>query len=189
MKKLTIGIALSLVSTFSMAAQECHVDFSKSAPNIRYEFNDNGTIKDKVTGLTWMRCAVGQEWNAEQATCTGNATGMFWQAALNEVVSINQSESHKLHQFGGKQKWRMPNIKELVSLAEFSCRTPALNTKAFRGAFDARTDDADLTSYLWSNHHLPDTQRIMTFDTRNAQVFSYGMSQAKLGVLLVADEE
>ena len=188
MKKFSIGLALTLASTLSMAAQECHVDFSKSTPNIRYEFNDNGTVKDKITGLTWMRCAVGQKWNAAQETCTGDATGMFWQAALNEVESINQSESHALHKFGDKQKWRMPNIKELVSLAEFSCRTPAMNIKAFSGAFDTHTSDADLTSYIWSNHHLPGATTIMTFDTRNAQVFSYGAAQAKLGVLLVADE-
>lgn len=97
MKKFSIGLALALTSTVTMAAQECHLDFSKSAPNIRYEFNDNGTVQDKITGLTWMRCAVGQQWNATQQTCTGDATGMFWQAALNEVESINQSESHALH--------------------------------------------------------------------------------------------
>ncbi|WP_159650796.1 Lcl C-terminal domain-containing protein [Vibrio atypicus] len=189
MKKLTIGLALTVISTFSMAAQECSIEFSKSAPNIRYTFNDNGTIKDKVTGLTWMRCPLGQTWNAAQNSCTGKPTGMFWQAALSEVQSINDSESHSLHQFAGKEKWRMPNIKELVSLAEYSCRTPALNAKAFNGAYTSRTIDGDVTAYVWSNNHFPESSNIMVFDTRNAETYAYEMTSAKLSVLLVAEEQ
>lgn len=188
MKILTIGLALTLASTLSMAAQDCSLEFSKSAPNIRYTFNDNGTVKDKITGLTWMRCPLGQTWNASQNACGGEATGMFWQAALTEVQAINTTESHALHQFAGHQKWRMPNIKELFSLAETSCRTPALNTKAFSGAFTTATTDGDVRAYVWSSNHFPASSNIMVFDTRNAETYAYGATSGKFSVLLVAED-
>lgn len=187
MKKFIAGTALALLSTFTMAAQECSLEFSKSAPNLRYVFNDNGTVRDKITGLTWMRCPIGQTWNEKASTCTGESTGMFWQAALSEVEAINQSENHKLHQFGGVEKWRMPNIKELYSLSEVSCRTPSLNRKAFSGAFTTTTLDGDVRALVWSNTHKPGSDSVFVVDTRNAEIFDYAITSGKFSVLLVAE--
>jgi hypothetical protein len=34
-----------------------------------YSDNGDGTVTDPTTGLTWMRCSMGQTWNG--TTCTG----------------------------------------------------------------------------------------------------------------------
>ncbi|EGA72107.1 hypothetical protein VISI1226_04864 [Vibrio sinaloensis DSM 21326] len=186
MKKFTLGLALTLVSSVSIAAQECSIDIAKTAPNIRYVFNDNGTVKDKVTGLTWMRCPLGQTWNSAQSTCTGEADGMFWQSALSAAQDINTSATNPLHQFAGVAKWRLPNIKEVYSLSEFACYTPALNSKAFSGAF--LQPSGDLRTFVWSNTHDAATMNVYAMDTRNSEIYSYAPSGHKFGVLLVADQ-
>ena len=37
-----------------------------------YAINNDGTVTDPTTGLTWMRCAMGQSWNG--TTCTGTGS-------------------------------------------------------------------------------------------------------------------
>ena len=63
--------------------------------------NNDGTVTDPNTGLTWMRCAMGQTWDG--STCTGTAsTYTFDQAnALSGTVT-----------FAGQNDWRIPNIRE-----------------------------------------------------------------------------
>ncbi|TOO93892.1 HutR like protein, partial [Vibrio parahaemolyticus] len=46
MKKLITALSLVLVSYASMAAQECSLDFVKSAPNSRYLYSDLGVVTD-----------------------------------------------------------------------------------------------------------------------------------------------
>ncbi|GAA5644634.1 DUF1566 domain-containing protein [Vibrio proteolyticus] len=193
MKKLTTSILLSLMPIVGMAGQQCSIDLQKSAPNVRYAFNSNGTIKDKVTGLTWMRCPLGKKWNSTNQRCDGEGTGMFWQAALNEVQSINQSQNHALYHFAGKSEWRMPSVKELMTLAEHACMKPALNSKAFANAFPYSTNEegygaGDVRSYVWSNSHIQSTSEIILFDVRNAEVVSYGPTMLEASVLLVSDQ-
>lgn len=50
MKKLIPVLSLALVSQMAFAAQECSVDFSKSAPNTRYTYSDAGIVTDLKTG-------------------------------------------------------------------------------------------------------------------------------------------
>lgn len=63
MKKLITALSLVLVSYASMAAQECSLEFVKSAPNSRYLYSDLGVVTDLKTGLSWMRCPVGMTWD------------------------------------------------------------------------------------------------------------------------------
>ena len=46
MKSLKLCTLLYLIPMSAMAAQECSQNMTKSAPNARYEFNNNGTIKE-----------------------------------------------------------------------------------------------------------------------------------------------
>ncbi|MCG7586565.1 DUF1566 domain-containing protein [Photobacterium sp. OFAV2-7] len=188
MKKQILGLLLALLPVTGMAAQECSITAGKSVPNVRYQFNDIGTVKDRISGLTWMRCPLGKTWNNTSQICEGEGSTVFWQAALNDVQAINSSESHELYHFGGKSKWRLPNIKELASLTEHGCRAPSLNGKAFNGAFPYQTSDGSLKAYIWSNTPNHDGSKVLTYDTVNGEIYERGVSEIAISVLLVSDE-
>jgi|GEM_PF-1221132 Protein of unknown function (DUF1566). len=87
-------------------------------------FTDNGdgtVVTDHATGLMWMQCSIGQS----GANCTGTATGMNWQAALQEVDDANTAA-----QFGYTD-WRLPNIKELQTLLKRDESGMLINGTAF----------------------------------------------------------
>lgn len=72
-------------------------------------------VTDQRTGLTWARCSVGQSWSG--SACTGTATTMTHEAAMAHAQ--------------GQSGWRMPNVKELASLADIGCANPAIDSVAF----------------------------------------------------------
>jgi len=50
MKHFIISL-LALVSV-SAIAQECAIDIARSAPDTRFTLNNEGSVKDQLTGLT-----------------------------------------------------------------------------------------------------------------------------------------
>ena len=68
----------------------------------------------------WMRCLVGQTWDG--GICNDIARAYTWQNALQAAHGFV---------FAGYSDWRMPNIKELVSIVEQACYDPAINTIVF----------------------------------------------------------
>lgn len=58
---------------------------------------------DRSTGLVWQRCALGQRWRADR--CAGQFESMGWHTALGRAQAF------------AAEGWRLPNIKELASLA------------------------------------------------------------------------
>ncbi|HFG1793859.1 Lcl C-terminal domain-containing protein [Vibrio cholerae] len=69
----------------------------------KYVVNPNGTVYDKETNLTWMRCSLGQSWDGK--TCTGEAKKYTWYDATKLT-----------YQFAGSTAWRVPTVEELDSL-------------------------------------------------------------------------
>lgn len=88
-----------------------------------YSDNLDGTVTDPTTGLTWMRCSMGQTWNG--TTCTGTAsTYTFDQAnALTGTVT-----------FAGQSDWRVPNIRELQSMLDRAA-SPPMDPVAFPSGY------------------------------------------------------
>jgi hypothetical protein len=78
-------------------------------------------VTDQRTGLTWQRCSAGQSWSG--STCTGTATGHTHEAALALAKAANPSQT--------ANGWRLPNVKELASLADKGCQSPAIDSTAF----------------------------------------------------------
>ncbi|SFR54017.1 DUF1566 domain-containing protein [Thiomicrospira sp. ALE5] len=70
-----------------------------------YVDNQDGTITDTKTNLTWMRCSLGQTWTG--TTCSGDASIHRWQAARDLA---------KESRFADKSDWRLPTVDELHSL-------------------------------------------------------------------------
>ncbi|WP_063660477.1 DUF1566 domain-containing protein [Aliivibrio fischeri] len=180
---------IAFISFFSITvvAQECNANLPRTAANNRYINLNSGIVIDNLTGLTWMRCPLGKQWNSTNKECRGATQTYFWQSALTMIASINdENGNHRLHKFAGIDKWRMPNIKELISLKEAACNSPAMNTKAFGSAFNY--DVGDLAGYIWSSTPVNTGNAIYSFDTPNGEVISYNPAQHQLSVLLVADQ-
>lgn len=62
-----------------------------------YRDNGDGTLTDQVTGLTWQQAH--------------NPVRLGWQAASDACRSLT---------LGGRDDWRLPEIKELYSIADFA---------------------------------------------------------------------
>jgi hypothetical protein len=77
-----------------------------------YVNNGNGTITDRATGLTW--------------TQNDNGDGVIWDEALSYCEALN---------LGGTGDWRLPNIKELQSIVDFSRSPDATNSPAIDPLF------------------------------------------------------
>ena len=75
-----------------------------------FDFTDNGdgTVTDNVTGLTW-----------EQSPNSGPSS---WPEAQEYCEALS---------LGGQDDWRMPSLKELFSISNFSAGWPYLDTTYF----------------------------------------------------------
>jgi hypothetical protein len=85
------------------------------------DFTDNGdgTITDNKTGLMWMK---------ETADNT-----MTWKDAFSYCENLD---------YAGYSDWRLPNIKELGSIVDYSAYNPAIDTNFFPDT---------MSSYYWSS--------------------------------------
>ncbi len=83
----------------------------------------NNVVNDAWTGLQWRRCEEGRTWNG--AACTGVAS----------TYSHEQALAHARDQSG----WRLPHIKELLSLVDLSVASGAsVDATAFPGSVASR---------------------------------------------------
>ena len=100
-----------------------------------YTDNQNGTITDNVTGLVWQK-DMGQK--------------LTFDEALQKVNSTNT---------GGYNDWRIPTIKELYSLMQFSgtvkgdkALTPFIDTTYFNQPIgDTSTKEREIDAQTWSS--------------------------------------
>jgi len=106
-----------LLLSFSCFSQSCIPILSEDK---NYINNLDGTTTDPSTGLMWQRCPIGTNW--ENGSCAGNPIPMDWQTALFE------SRKSRLL---GYSDWRLPNLKELLSIVDFNCDSPAINEQYF----------------------------------------------------------
>jgi hypothetical protein len=78
----------------------------------RFTDNGNGTVSDNQTGLIWLK----------NASCFGSQT---WSAALSSANTL-ASGACGLTDGSVAGAWRLPNIRELVSLIDYGRSSPAL---------------------------------------------------------------
>ena len=104
-----------------------------ATPASEFMGSSNGIVLDTRTGLSWMRCSLGQVWSG--SSCVGSAEYVSWGSALNAVQEMNAAGG-----FGGFSDWRVPNRNELASIIEWRCRFPSLNDLLFPDA---------PSSYFW----------------------------------------
>ena len=100
-----------------------------SSPSPRFTDNGDGTVTDNLTGLIWLKNA-----NVPNAK-------RDWATALSDVVELNTAGTMNGNNAGDTSKggshqidWRLPNVRELFSLIDFSQFNPALpNDHPFTG--------------------------------------------------------
>ena len=76
--------------------------------------NGDGTVTDSSTGLVWA------QYPAKDGS--GNSQTMTWQEALSHCEAS---------MLGGFPDWRLPTIKELLSIADYSKTGPVIDESAF----------------------------------------------------------
>jgi hypothetical protein len=116
---LALVAALLLLPPLA-AAQVCKDTIRPSTPDENFTLHGDGTVTHKTTGLTWMRCSLGQTWDAK--TCSGSAAVYTWGDALRAADA---------HELAGHTDWRLPNKNELESILEDRCHSPAVNAAVF----------------------------------------------------------
>jgi hypothetical protein len=82
--------------------------------------NGDGTITDTTSGLMWMKNDSGE--------------GLDWESALLYAESL---------EYAGYSDWKLPNVKELQSIVDYSGVYPAISKSYFN------TTDSD--AYFWSS--------------------------------------
>jgi hypothetical protein len=117
-------LLLLLISGNVVAEQTCDTsEFPLSTPTERFIDNGDGTVTDKVSGLMWMRCALGQEWSG--GGCTGTAQGFAWSAAGDAAAAVNEGGAYFF------SDWRVPGLRDLAMIAERECQDPRINLTVF----------------------------------------------------------
>ena len=81
-------------------------------PVPRFTDNGNGTVKDNLTGLIWLK----------NSNCFGART---WDQALTDANGL-ASPSCGLSDGSLAGHWRLPNVRELLSLIDFAAFSPAI---------------------------------------------------------------
>ncbi|MBF0552787.1 MAG: DUF1566 domain-containing protein, partial [Deltaproteobacteria bacterium] len=81
-------------------------------PNPRFTDNGNGTVTDNLTGLIWLK----------NADCFGRKS---WTDALSAAIGLSSGHCG-LTDDSKAGDWRLSNINELRSLADYNHFTPAL---------------------------------------------------------------
>ena len=115
------SILVLLLTAQSLVAQAACP--SPPPPGLASRFtvsSDGLEVTDNKTRLVWARCSVGQVWNG--ATCSGNVTPMGHTDAMGLGAQVTYSG------------WRLPSVKELVSLADSGCPTPSIDLTTFPNA-------------------------------------------------------
>lgn len=139
-------ISLLLMSSLPIYGQEC-------VGTIIQQFIDNGdgTVTHKKNGLMWKKCIEGYRWDKEKNTCERSNLVTFeytWGAALKYIKDLNETVG-----FANSFDWRMPNIKELATIGETQCFSPAINLTVFPNPIPATW------SFEWSSTPLINESR------------------------------
>ena len=115
-------------------------------PSPRFVDKGNGTIKDPLTGLIWLK----------NANCPGVARQ--WQQALDDILSLNTTgkmnniDCRDASGWRGSHRkdWRLPNIRELHSLVDFAFVGPAISNATGTGQGSSNDPFSNFQIPYWS---------------------------------------
>ena len=132
--RLLVFLLATLFIAGPTSAQTCNSAIIQSTPDSRFQNHSNGTVTDLQTGLMWKQCSQG----LSGIDCaSGTVITTTGDMALQQGESLNNGGG-----FAGYLDWRLPNRKELESLVEDACYSPAINVTLFPNTPD---------SFYWSS--------------------------------------
>ena len=120
MKHACLLIGLLILSQTAVS-QTCKDSIIASTPDNHFSVNGQ-EVTDLETGLIWQKCPLGQT----GSDCTGSPHTFNWATALRAAETEAQQTG---------KAWRLPNIKELFSIVEGKCHSPAINLTVFPSAY------------------------------------------------------
>ena len=110
-------------------------------PNPRFTDNSDGTVTDNLTGLVWL----------QNANCFG---GKFWSDALAEANQLANGACG-LTDGSTAGEWRLPNIRELLSLVHYGYEMPPLSNTAGSGKYSSGDPFIGVQEFeYWSGTHF-----------------------------------
>ena len=86
----------------------------------RFVVNNEGFARDSENDVTWYRCSAGQRYSNYR--CKGEILYLNWQEAMDYAVEFSEKSGIT---------WRLPTDKEMQSVTEESCVSPAINHNVF----------------------------------------------------------
>lgn len=119
-------------------------------PFPRFTDNADGTATDHLTGLIWLKDA-------------GTLGEMAWTNALAACAGLNNGEAG-LSDGSAEGDWRLPNIRELLSLMDYRFTHPPLPDTLGTGHFTNGNPFLNLQTWYW-------TSTTRSSDTNQAWMF------------------
>ncbi len=107
-------------------------------PNPRFTDNGDGTVKDNLTGLIWLKDA-------------GALGQMNWETALTNCAAVSNG-MYGLTDGSVAGDWRLPNLLELRSLIRYDSHGPAVSDTTGTGQWTAGDPFTNIQSLqYWSS--------------------------------------
>jgi hypothetical protein len=104
------------MAAFLLAAAICNAHTAQ----FTFSADGNGEVIDNGTGLVWRRCAEGM--NAYGNQCAGTAYNFTFETAL--AYAAYEAATAGV-------AWRLPNLSELLSIADAERAMPAIDSLIF----------------------------------------------------------
>jgi hypothetical protein len=117
---------------------------------LRYADNGDGTVTDLNTGLVWEK--KGDDGGLHDKDSGFRWTGNGAQATIWDWLDSVNTEGGT--GFAGYSDWRIPNLKELASIANYEVHTPAVSTAFNQGCTlgcSVLTCSCTASAFYWSS--------------------------------------
>ena len=126
-----------------------------------FKNNNDGTITDNATGLMWMQ--------------NDNATPILWEKALSYAEGYS---------FAGYSDWRLPDVKELQSIIDYSRSPATTNSAAINPLFNCTqiTNEAGVADYPYYMSSTTFSSQTPT-DGNDACYVSFGRAMGYMATL------